>query len=47
VKRVYIPKAGSKTEKRPIGIPTYEDKILLRATVMALELILEKEFYYF
>jgi retron-type reverse transcriptase len=22
VKRVYIPKAGSKTEKRPIGIPT-------------------------
>ena len=29
VKRVYIPKAGS-TEKRPIGIPTYEDKILQR-----------------
>jgi group II intron reverse transcriptase/maturase len=47
VKRVYIPKAGSKTEKRPIGIPTYEDKILQRAIVMALEPVLEKEFYDF
>ena len=47
VKRVYIPKAGSKDEKRPIGIPTYEEKILQRAVVMALEPILEKEFYDF
>ena len=47
VKRVYIPKAGSKDEKRPIGIPTYEDKILQRAIVMLLEPILEKEFYDF
>ena len=47
VKRVYIPKAGSTTEKRPIGIPTYEDKILQRAIVMVLEPILEKEFYDF
>ena len=47
VKRVYIPKAGSSTEKRPIGIPTYEDKILQRAIVMALEPILEREFYDF
>jgi group II intron reverse transcriptase/maturase len=47
VKRVYIPKAGSGNEKRPIGIPTYEDKILQRAIVMALEPILEKEFYSF
>ena len=47
VKRVYIPKAGSKTEKRPIGIPTYEDKILQRAIVMLLEPIFEKEFYDF
>jgi retron-type reverse transcriptase len=35
VKRVYIPKAGSVglsvRDKRPIGIPTYEDKILQRA----------------
>jgi len=47
VKRVHIPKAGSTTEKRPIGIPTYEDKILQRAIVMALEPIVEKEFYDF
>jgi group II intron reverse transcriptase/maturase len=47
VKRVYIPKAGSKDEKRPIGIPTYEDKILQRAIVMVLEPILEREFYDF
>jgi group II intron reverse transcriptase/maturase len=47
VKRVYIPKAGSKTEKRPIGIPTYEDKILQRAIVMVLEPMLEREFYDF
>ena len=47
VKRVYIPKAGSSTDKRPIGIPTYEDKILQRAIMMALEPILEREFYDF
>jgi len=47
VKLVYIPKAGSATEKRPIGIPTYEDKILQRAIVMVLEPILEREFYDF
>ena len=47
VKRVYIPKAGSKDEKRPIGIPTFEDKILQRAIVMLLEPIFEKEFFDF
>jgi len=47
VKRVYIPKAGSAKEKRPIGIPTYEDKILQRAIVMVLEPIFEREFYDF
>jgi group II intron reverse transcriptase/maturase len=47
VKRVYIPKAGSRTERRPIGIPTYEDKILQRAIMMALEPIFEREFYDF
>jgi len=47
VKRVYIPKAGSRTEKRPIGIPTYEDKVLQRAITMVLEPILEQEFYNF
>jgi group II intron reverse transcriptase/maturase len=46
VKRVYIPKAGS-DERRPLGIPTYEDKILQRAVQLALEPIYEQEFYDF
>jgi group II intron reverse transcriptase/maturase len=46
VKRVYIPKAGS-NDKRPIGIPTYEDKILQRAVQLVLEPIYEQEFYDF
>jgi RNA-directed DNA polymerase len=45
VRRVYIPKAGSPTEKRPIGIPTLEDKILQRAVVMLLEPIYEQDFH--
>jgi retron-type reverse transcriptase len=44
VKRVYIPKAGS-NDKRPIGIPTYEDKLLQRAVHLVLEPIYEGEFY--
>ena len=46
VKRVYIAKADGK-EKRPIGMPTVEDKILQRAVVMLLEPIYEREFYDF
>jgi group II intron reverse transcriptase/maturase len=46
VRRVYIPKAGS-SEKRPLGIPTFEDKILQRAVQMVLEPIYEREFYDF
>jgi len=34
VRRVHIPKGGSATETRPIGIPTLEDKVLQRAVVM-------------
>ncbi|MHC6201681.1 group II intron reverse transcriptase/maturase [Breznakiellaceae bacterium SP9] len=47
VRRVYIPKAGSTGEMRPIGIPTYEDKILQRAVQPVLEPIFEAEFYDF
>ena len=44
VKRAYIPKAGSPTQKRPIGIPTLEDKVLQRAVVMLLEPLYEQDF---
>ncbi len=44
VRRVHIPKAGSTTETRPIGIPTLEDKVLQRAVVMVLEPIYEHDF---
>ena len=44
LKRVYIPK-GNGEERRGVGIPTYEDKILQRAVVMLLEPIYEEEFH--
>jgi RNA-directed DNA polymerase len=44
VRRVHIPKAGSATETRPLGIPTFEDKVLQRAVVMVLEAIYEVDF---
>jgi group II intron reverse transcriptase/maturase len=44
VRRVYIPKGTSKTETRPIGIPTFEDKLLQRAVKMVLEPLYEQEF---
>jgi RNA-directed DNA polymerase len=44
VRRVHIPKGGSATETRPLGIPTLEDKVLQRAVVMLLEPIYEPDF---
>jgi group II intron reverse transcriptase/maturase len=44
VRRVHIPKAGSTTETRPLGIPTYEDKILQRAVLMVPEPVYETDF---
>lgn len=43
VRRVEIPKADGKT-KRPIGIPTFEDKVLQRAVTMVLEAVYEQDF---
>jgi len=43
VRRVHIPK-GAGPETRPIGIPTFEDKVLQRAVVMVLETIYEQDF---
>jgi group II intron reverse transcriptase/maturase len=44
VKRVHIPKGSDGKQTRPIGIPTFEDKILQRAVTMLLEAIYEQDF---
>ena len=43
VRRVHIPK-GTGPETRPIGIPTFEDKVLQRAVAMVLEAVYEQDF---
>jgi group II intron reverse transcriptase/maturase len=43
VRRVHIPK-GDGSQTRPIGIPTFEDKVLQRAVAMALEAVYEQDF---
>ena len=43
VRRVHIPK-GDGSQRRPIGIPTFEDKILQRAVTMVLEAVYEQDF---
>lgn len=44
VRRVHIPK-GDGRSTRPIGVPTFEDKILQRAVAMLLEAIYEQDFH--
>lgn len=43
VRRVHIPK-GDGSQTRPIGIPTFEDKVLQRAVSMVLEAVYEQDF---
>ncbi len=43
VRRVHIPK-DRPGETRPLGIPTFEDKVLQRAVVMVLESVYEQDF---
>jgi len=46
VRRAHIPK-GDGSETRPIGIPTFEDKVLQRAVAMVLEAVYEQDFHAF
>lgn len=46
VRRVHIPK-GSGAEMRPIGIPTFEDKVLQRAVAMVIGAVYEQSFHDF
>ena len=44
VRRVYIPKGDGAGSLRPLGLPTFEDKVAQRAIVMVLEAIYEQDF---
>lgn len=44
VRRVHIPKGSDPSKTRPIGVPTFEDKVLQRAVAMVLEAVYEQDF---
>jgi RNA-directed DNA polymerase len=44
VRRVYISKGDGAGSLRPLGLPTFEDKVCQRAIVMVLELVYEQDF---
>lgn len=44
VRRVHIPKGSNPSKKRPIGVPTFEDKVLQRGVSMVLEAVYEQDF---
>jgi RNA-directed DNA polymerase len=44
VRRAYIPKSDGSGSLRPLGLPTFEDKVCQRAIVMVLELVYEQDF---
>jgi RNA-directed DNA polymerase len=44
IRRVYIDKAGNKSEKRPLGIPTVTDRVVQSAVKLVIEPIFESQF---
>ena len=47
IRRVWIPKEEGGVKCRPLGLPTFEDKIVQRSVVTLLEGIYEEDFYDF
>ena len=45
IRRAYIPKEGSNTKKRPLGISCYEDKLVETAIAQILTQVYEPKFY--
>jgi RNA-directed DNA polymerase len=44
VRRVYIPKGDGTGSLRPLGLPTFEDKVAQRAIILVLEAVYEQDF---